>query len=174
MWDGCCLVDGRALLPDPLDPTDVFQNVEREKYMPLTIQLTGLYAPLQMPWFQARKTGTMQDVYRDAHCVRKHKNGYHEQDGDRHEFADRVEETYQRCNLYERVAKSIAPEIFGHVDVKKALLMALVGSFAKTMKDGMANRGDIHILLMVDPGVAESQLLRQACKIAPRSVYTIG
>jgi len=76
--------------------------------------------------------------------------------------------------LYESAAKSIAPEIFGHVDVKKALLLALVGSFTKTMKDGMKIRGDIHSLLMGDPGVAKSQLLKQACKIAPRSVYTTG
>merc|ERR1712232_839098 len=51
---------------------------------------------------------------------------------------------------------------------------ALVGSFTKTMKDGMKIRGDIHTLLMGDPGVAKSQLMRQACKIAPRSVYTTG
>merc|ERR1712151_491919 len=77
-------------------------------------------------------------------------------------------------SLYESAAKSIAPEIFGHVDVEKALLLALVGSFTKTMKDGMKIRGDIHTLLMGDPGVAKSQLLKQACKIAPRSVYTTG
>lgn len=138
------------------------------------IQLTGVYAPLTMPWFQARKRGTMQEMYLDAHFVRKHKNGYNEQDGDQHQFADKVEEAYQRGNLYDSAAKSIAPEIFGHVDVKKALLLALVGSFTKTMKDGMKIRGDIHTLLMGDPGVAKSQLLKQACKIAPRSVYTTG
>merc|ERR1712070_492140 len=77
-------------------------------------------------------------------------------------------------NLYEMCSRSIAPEISGHADVKKALLLALVGSFTKTMKDGMRIRGDIHTLLMGDPGVAKSQLLKQACKIAPRSVYTTG
>lgn len=57
--------------------------------------------------------------------------------------------------MYETAAKSIAPEIFGHLDVKKALLLALVGSFTKTMKDGMKIRGDVHALLMGDPGVAK-------------------
>merc|ERR1719217_1415359 len=44
----------------------------------------------------------------------------------------------------------------------------------KHMVDGMKIRGDIHTLLMGDPGVAKSQLLKQVCKIAPRSVYTTG
>merc|ERR1711972_792050 len=76
--------------------------------------------------------------------------------------------------LYESASKSIAPEIFGHLDVKKALLLVLIGSFTKTMQDGMRIRGDIHTLLMGDPGVAKSQLLKQVCNIAPRSIYTTG
>merc|ERR1712151_789101 len=77
-------------------------------------------------------------------------------------------------SLYESAAKSIAPEIFGHVDVKKAMLLVLIGSFTKSMKDGMRIRGDIHSLMMGDPGVAKSQLLKQVCNIAPRSIYTTG
>merc|ERR1712151_332576 len=77
-------------------------------------------------------------------------------------------------SLYESAAKSIAPEIFGHVDVKKALLLVLIGSFTKTMKDGMRIRGDIHTLLMGDPGLAKSQLLNQVKNIAPRSIYATG
>jgi DNA replication licensing factor MCM7 len=76
--------------------------------------------------------------------------------------------------MYDEAAKSIAPEIYGMLDMKKALLLALVGSFTKTMKDGMKIRGDIHTLFMGDPGVAKSQLLKQVVNIAPRSVYTTG
>merc|ERR1719434_207812 len=71
-------------------------------------------------------------------------------------------------------ARAIAPEIFGHADVKKALLLVLIGSFTKVMEDGMKIRGDIHTLFMGDPGVAKSQLLKQVVNIAPRSVYTTG
>jgi len=138
------------------------------------ITLTGVYTPLQLPWFQQRNSGTMQEMYIDAHSIRKHKNGYNDKDQDHREFAEKVDAAFQRGSLYESAAKSIAPEIFGHTDVKKALLLALVGSFTKTMNDGMKIRGDIHTLLMGDPGVAKSQLMKQACKIAPRSVYTTG
>merc|ERR1712190_144162 len=87
---------------------------------------------------------------------------------------EKVDATFSKGSLYERAAKSIGPEIFGHLDVKKALLLVLVGSLTKQLKDGIKIRGDIHTLFMGDPGVAKSQLMKQAVNIAPRSVYTTG
>lgn len=75
---------------------------------------------------------------------------------------------------YERLAKSIAPEIFGLEDVKKSLLLQMVGGVTHKMEDGMRIRGDINICLMGDPGVAKSQLLKHISTIAPRAVYTSG
>ena len=66
------------------------------------------------------------------------------------------------------MARSIAPEIWGLLDVKKALLLALVGGCTKHKADGMPQRGDLHVCLMGDPGVAKSQLLKQVANIAPR------
>jgi len=138
------------------------------------ITLTGVYTPYQLPWFQARAKGTMQEMFIEAHSIRKHKAGYNADDVDELELNEKINEAVKKGTLYESASKSIAPEIFGHGDVKKALLLVLVGSFTKTMKDGMKIRGDIHTLLMGDPGVAKSQLLKQAINIAPRSVYTTG
>jgi len=138
------------------------------------ITLAGVYTPFQLPWFQARNKGTMQEMFIEAHSIKKHKHGYNEETTDEQELNSRIDEVAKKGSLYESASKSIAPEIFGHEDVKKALLLVLVGSFTKTMQDGMKIRGDIHTLLMGDPGVAKSQLLKQAINIAPRSVYTTG
>ena len=51
-------------------------------------------------------------------------------------------------DVYDRLASSIAPEIFGHEDVKKALLLLMVGGVTKQLPDGMKLRGDIHLCLM--------------------------
>lgn len=73
-------------------------------------------------------------------------------------------------DFYTHLASSIAPEIYGHLDVKKALLLLLVGGVDKR-PDGMKIRGNINICLMGDPGVAKSQLLGYINRLAPRSTY---
>jgi DNA replication licensing factor MCM7 len=71
-------------------------------------------------------------------------------------------------DIYGRLAQSIAPEIFGHGDIKKALLLLLCGGVTRQLTDGIKIRGDIHICLMGDPGVAKSQLLKHIITVAPR------
>merc|ERR1719486_11598 len=79
----------------------------------------------------------------------------------------------QEEDFYEKLSSSIAPEIYGHEDVKKALLLLLVGGVDRNPA-GMKIRGNINICLMGDPGVAKSQLLSYMDRLAPRSQYTTG
>lgn len=74
----------------------------------------------------------------------------------------------------DRVVESLAPTIAGMRMEKQALALQLVGGVTKHMPDGSRVRGDIHVLLVGDPGVAKSQLLRHQAKLAPRSIYTSG
>lgn len=77
-------------------------------------------------------------------------------------------------NLYERIAKSIAPSIFGALDIKKAIACLLFSGSRKRMPDGLCRRGDINILMLGDPGTAKSQLLKFVERVAPIAVYTSG
>ncbi|KAF7789205.1 hypothetical protein EIP86_000145 [Pleurotus ostreatoroseus] len=76
--------------------------------------------------------------------------------------------------FYERFAKSVAPSIYGSLDIKKAITCLLFGGSKKVLPDGLRLRGDINVLLLGDPGTAKSQLLKFVEKVAPIAVYTTG
>lgn len=69
---------------------------------------------------------------------------------------------------------SVAPSIFGLEDVKLGLLLQMFGGMHVELPDGTRKRGDIHILLVGDPGVAKSQLLEFVAKFSPRAVSFSG
>jgi len=77
-------------------------------------------------------------------------------------------------NIKSKIVRSIAPTIYGMTDEKTAMALQLFGGVSKDMEDGTRARGDIHILLVGDPGVAKSQLLIYVSKLAPRGLYTSG
>ncbi|SPN96661.1 probable DNA replication licensing factor [Cephalotrichum gorgonifer] len=137
------------------------------------VDVTGIFLPTPYTGFQAMKAGLLTDTYLEAHHVVQHKKAYSEMTIDP-TLVRRIDRYRQSGQVYELLAKSIAPEIFGHIDVKKALLLLLIGGVTKEMGDGMKIRGDINICLMGDPGVAKSQLLKYISKVAPRGVYTSG
>ena len=137
------------------------------------VDIAGIFLPTPYTGFKAMRAGLLTDTYLEAHHIIQHKKAYEDMEIDPM-MARRIAKFTQSGNQYEYLAKSIAPEIYGHLDVKKALLLLLVGGVTKEVGDGMRIRGDINICLMGDPGVAKSQLLKYISKVAPRGVYTSG
>ncbi len=76
-------------------------------------------------------------------------------------------------NLIYKIAGSIAPSIKGLEKEKLALALQLFGGVRKEIPDGYL-RGDIHILMVGDPGTAKSQLLNYISMMSPRGVMTSG
>ncbi|THC99426.1 hypothetical protein EYZ11_001064 [Aspergillus tanneri] len=83
-------------------------------------------------------------------------------------------EISRRPDLYEALARSVAPSIYGNMDIKKAIVCLLMGGSKKILPDGMKLRGDINVLLLGDPGTAKSQLLKFTEKVSPIAIYTSG
>lgn len=73
-----------------------------------------------------------------------------------------------------QIIKSIAPSIYGHRDVKRAIAMSLFGGTAKQARGDMRIRGDINVLLLGDPGTAKSQFLKYVEKTSHRAIYATG
>ncbi|KAG0138358.1 MCM2/3/5 family-domain-containing protein [Tuber indicum] len=137
------------------------------------VDIAGIFLPTPYTGFKAIKAGLLTDTYLEAMHFEQHKKQYDDIVIDTRTI-QRIEELREQGNLYDTLAKSIAPEIFGHEDVKKCLLLLLIGGVTKEMGDGMRIRGDINVCLMGDPGVAKSQLLKYITKVAPRGIYTTG
>ena len=74
----------------------------------------------------------------------------------------------------ERVFESIAPSIYGHMDIKRAITLALFGGQPKNPGEKHRLRGDINILICGDPGTAKSQFLKYVEKTAHRAVFSTG
>ena len=137
------------------------------------IDVAGIFLPTPYTGFKAIKAGLLTDTYLEAQWVNQHKKAYDDLVVDARTFR-RIEQYKHSGHMYEYLSRSIAPEIYGHLDVKKALLLLLIGGVNKVIGDGMKIRGDINVCLMGDPGVAKSQLLKYITKVAPRGVYTTG
>lgn len=80
----------------------------------------------------------------------------------------------KKRNIFDMLSKSIAPSIHGNDYVKKAILCMLLGGVEKILPNGTRLRGDINVLLIGDPSVAKSQLLRYVIHSAPRAIPTTG
>jgi len=76
--------------------------------------------------------------------------------------------------VYEKIINSTAPSIQGYREVKEAIALQLFGGSAKLLEDKTRIRGDIHILIVGDPGIGKSQMLKYVSKLAPRGIYTSG
>ncbi|BHF58163.1 minichromosome maintenance protein 5 [Sparganum proliferum] len=91
-----------------------------------------------------------------------------------YEEADEIRKLANTPNIYDIIARSIAPSIYGSSDIKKAIACLLFGGSRKRLPDGLCRRGDINLLLLGDPGTAKSQLLKFVERCSPVGVYTSG
>ncbi len=76
--------------------------------------------------------------------------------------------------IYEKLRNSIAPTIYGHESIKDALALQMFGGVRKVKDDGTRTRGDIHLLLVGDPGAGKSQMLQFIAKAAPKARFISG
>ncbi|PSQ06052.1 hypothetical protein BRC95_06340 [Halobacteriales archaeon QS_5_68_33] len=120
-----------------------------------------------------REKSAMFDVYMDGVDVTIEDEQFEEMDiteQDKRKIISLSEEE----TLYEKMVGAIAPSIHGYEQEKLAIVLQLFSGVTKHLPDESRIRGDLHMLLIGDPGTGKSQLLSYIRNIAPRSVYTSG
>jgi DNA replication licensing factor MCM7 len=146
------------------------------------VTIDGIFLPQRVAesGYRAMMAGLISTTFLEAQNIVIHKKSYDDSIADtlsqeqKKKLDDEIMEIATGQDPVGRLGSSIAPEIYGHDDIKRALLLQLVGGCTRKLPDGMRIRGDINIILMGDPGVAKSQILKHVASIAPRGVYTTG
>jgi replicative DNA helicase Mcm len=116
---------------------------------------------------------TVFDIFLECNSIEIQEKEFEEVEIDEH-AEDEIKKLSHDPMIYRKITHSIAPTIYGSEDVKEAIALQLFGGIVKEMPDGTHLRGDIHVLLIGDPGIAKSQLLRYVVKLSPRAIYTSG
>lgn len=121
------------------------------------VLITGVFLPKQREGFRQMQSGLLSETFMEAHRIVALNKSDECESMTNDLTPDEIQEL-SSDDFYTKMALSLAPEIYGHLDVKKALLLLLIGGVDKS-PEGMKIRGNINICLMGDPGVAKSQLL---------------
>ena len=149
----------------------------------VTDDLTGMVAPgdrvvvngilRSVQRINSGQKSTLFDIYLECNSIEIAEKEFEEVSITEEDEA-KILELARDPMIYKKIARSIAPTIYGTDDVKEAIALQLFGGIAKEMPDGSRLRGDIHVLLVGDPGIAKSQILRYVVKLSPRGIYTSG
>jgi len=137
------------------------------------IEVVGVMR-LRPPLKMKQKQEFIYGRYIEVNSVRSMKRDFEEIEITK-EDERRIKELSQNPEITDMLVRSIAPSIYGHNEVKLALVLQLFGGTkGKTMKGGIPIRDDIHVLLIGDPGIAKSRFLQSISDIAPKSIYVSG
>ncbi|MFB6254058.1 MAG: minichromosome maintenance protein MCM [Halobacteriaceae archaeon] len=116
---------------------------------------------------------TLFDVYMEGISIEMEDEEFKDMDISE-EDKQAIIELSENDTIYEQMINSVAPSIYGYEETKMALILQLFSGVKKELPDKSRVRGDLHLLLIGDPGTGKSKLLQYIRKIAPRSVYTSG
>src|SRR5438128_8746787 len=116
---------------------------------------------------------TLFDIFMDVNSVEKEQVEFEEIEVTE-EDARLIREMGASPDIFRMITASIAPSMYGMYVEKEALALQLFSGVPKVMPDGRRIRGDIHVLMVGDPGIGKSELLSYMSRLSPRGIYATG
>ncbi len=182
------LIDGQALVleesPDDLDGAqpkrmnvflkgDLVSPIPERKSSPgARVKLYGWVSEVPITLRSGGKS-TKYDLILEANFIEPMENDPSEMKITEDEL-EQIKDIAKHPQVHGYLSENIAPSIYGHDKIKEALVLQLAGGCKKARPDGVKTRGDMHMLLIGDPGAGKSQLLKRITKVAPKSRFTSG
>ncbi len=152
---------------------DLVEPKMEQKTTPGTrVKITGVLKEIPI-MLKSGVASRMFELALDANNIEQMQESFEDLDISEEEL-EKIKEMSRDKELFKKLTLSIAPSIYGHKEIKASLLLQLFGGTRKVMKDAIVRRGDIHILLVGDPGSGKSQLLQFISKSAPKARYISG
>jgi len=152
---------------------DLVEPKMEEKTTPGSrVKITGILKEVPVP-LQSGGLSTRFELALEANNIIPMEETFEELDINE-EDERQILELSQDPGVFEKLSKSIIPSVWGHDEIKRSLVLQLFGGVKKVHADGQKSRGDFHILLVGDPGVAKSATLVFMSGISPKGRYVVG
>ena len=136
------------------------------------ISITGVLKEVPIITRDGSKS-TRFDILIDANHVESIEEEFSEINLTEEEIKE-IKELSKDPNMSKKIVESMAPTVYGLTMVKQALLLQMLGGVRKHRNDGTTTRGDIHIMLIGDPGAGKSMILQRISKVAPKVRFVSG
>lgn len=153
--------------------SDLVSPLSDKKTNPGTkIKVTGILKEVPIPAKDGGKL-TRFDLMIEVNHVEPIQEDFLELNVSKEE-EDEIKKLAADPDIYNKLVRSLAPTIYGHDKIKEALILQSFVGVRKKKKKGSPTRGDMHILLIGDPGAGKSQLLKRVSEVAPKARYVSG
>lgn len=138
------------------------------------VQIIGVYMNKYSLNLNVKQGFPVFNTVIEANSIKRTEEAEYVNDESAKDMEEAFKQLSKRVNLEEDIMNSLAPSIYGHDNIKRALSYALFGGVEKVFEGTHRIRGDINVLILGDPGTAKSQFLKSVQKVFARCIYTTG
>ena len=103
---------------------------------------------------EGNEKSSLFDLYMDGVAITVEDEEFEDMDIEQTDI-ETIIELSNEDDIYDQMVGSVAPAIYGYEEEKLAMILQLFSGVTKNLPDGSRIRGDLHMLLIGDPGTGK-------------------